>query len=44
MKRELYESVILMKYLFMTMTQINKLEPHEKKYYVEQVEKYIKNK
>lgn len=42
MKRELYENFLLSKYLFMTMEQINKLEPHEKEYYIVEVEKNIK--
>jgi len=43
MKRELYENYLLAKYIMMSMEQINKLEPHEKSYYVGEVEKYLKN-
>jgi ABC-type Zn uptake system ZnuABC Zn-binding protein ZnuA len=42
MKRELYENFLLSKYIMMTMEQINKLEPHEKEYYVANIEEYLK--
>ena len=41
MKRELYVNFLLVRYMFMTMDQVNSLEDHEKEYYVIEIEKYL---
>lgn len=41
MKRDLYVNFLLMKHINMTMEQCNKLEDHEKDYYVIEIEKYL---
>ena len=42
MKRELYENYLLMRYIHMTMEQINPLTDHQKVYYIEDIEEYLK--
>lgn len=41
MKRELYENYLLMKYIMMSMKQINSLEAHEKEYYINDIETFL---
>lgn len=41
MKKDLYDNFLLIKYLFMTMEQVNSLEQHEKDYYVIEIKKYL---
>lgn len=42
MKKELYENFLLVKYMFMTMEQVNKLQDHEKEWYVKNIKEYLK--
>jgi len=42
MKRVIYENFLLAKYLFLTMEEINNLEAHIKSYYVDEIERYLK--
>lgn len=44
MKRELYENYLLVKYINMTMEQINSLDKKTKAYYVDNIEEYLKSK
>ncbi len=41
MKKELYENFLLVKYMYMTMEQVNKLEDHEKEWYINKIKEYL---
>lgn len=41
MKKELYDNFLLVKYLFLTMEQVNTLEDYEKEYYINDIKKYL---
>lgn len=42
MKKELYENYLLVRYMYMTMEQVNKLDDHEKEYYIKNIKEYLK--
>ena len=44
MKKELYDNYLLVKYLFLTMEQVNSLEEHEKEYYINDIKRYLEYK
>lgn len=44
MKRELYENYLLMKHLYLSINEINSLEPHIKCYYICEIEKFLNKK
>lgn len=42
MKREIYEAFLLVKYIGMTISQVNTLTEEQKAYYVNNIEEYLK--
>lgn len=44
MKRELYENYLLVRYIGMTMEQVNSLDIKTKAYYINNIEEYLKTK
>ena len=41
MKKELYENYLLVRYMYMTMEQVNKLDDHEKQWYIKKIKEYL---
>lgn len=44
MEKEIYENYLLMRFLFLTMEQINSLEFYEKDYYIKEINEYLESK
>lgn len=42
MEKELRDNYLLVRYLHMTMEQVNSLEPYEKEHYINNIEEYLK--
>lgn len=42
MKKELYDNFLLVKYMYMTMEQINSLDDYEREYYINNIKEYLK--